>query len=121
MDVSFSINQELFARVVTEAKMSAFGKDSWVRAIDRAVAMLEHYPMAVWDGHSLLIMSPNSSNIYTVNGACMVHSFGQKKVPCPAFRHKTPCWHRCLARLLRNYFQAVQVDLVNHGRLEIHF
>lgn len=119
MNVALNINQELFARIVTEAKLAAFKNDSWMRAIDKAVLMLERNPLATWDGHTLLLMSPNSSNIYQVNGACIMHGFGRLAVPCPAYRHKNPCWHRSLARLIQNYFQAAQVELINRGRLEL--
>jgi hypothetical protein len=65
----------------------------WEVAIVKAKQQLESNPYIHVDGDALLILSPESSEIYSANGTCQ----------CKAFKHHQPCWHRAAARLVKRY------------------
>ena len=66
----------------------------WQTAIAKAKQQLESNPYISLDGDALLILSPESLQIYRANGTCqcLAHAkFG------------TPCWHRAAYRLVKRY------------------
>lgn len=69
----------------------------WETAITKAKRQLEENPyMHPQPDGSLLILSPDSSEIYSANGTCQ----------CKAWtRGKFPCWHRAAARLYTRYLE----------------
>lgn len=91
-------NQTLFAEVVEAAKRRTLGDERWCVAIDRAVEEITADPTFFhWTGHSMLIQSPTSSEVYEANGACQ----------CKAAEFKKACWHRSAARLWQRYLEAL--------------
>lgn len=98
------LNQETLAAVVADAVASASkaktNSQRWINAIARATVELETNPHMTYrhDSHSLLILSPESGNVYSANGTC----------GCKAFELGYPCWHRAAAKLVVNYLDRVQ-------------
>jgi hypothetical protein len=90
-------NPELFAEVVEAAKCKTLGDARWLKAIDKAVEEITADPTFFhWTGHSMLIQSPTSSEVYEANGECS----------CEAFNFHKPCKHRAAARLWKRYLEA---------------
>lgn len=74
------------------------GRDAkrWQSAIAKARQQFAANPYLHFDpsDESLLILSPDSLQIYRANGTCQ----------CVAYtRYSTPCWHRAAARIVANY------------------
>ncbi|HEX7318649.1 MAG TPA: hypothetical protein VF297_32370 [Pyrinomonadaceae bacterium] len=83
---------ERIEQVAQEAFDACQGKrlgDRWQRAIAKAKRQLTDNPYIHFTGASLLILSPDSFNIYEANGVCQ----------CKAYRQGWPCWHRAAYRL----------------------
>jgi hypothetical protein len=99
-------NKELFGKVIADAlaKVELTVTDTqtkkrWINAVSKAVVEIEtNGVFMTWqdDEQALLIWSQKSNHIYSANGVCQ----------CRAFAEKTPCFHRCAARLVRLYLQA---------------
>jgi hypothetical protein len=69
----------------------------WLNAIDRATREHDGNPfIEVLDGHTLLIASPSSGQVYIADGSCQ----------CRAFITGQPCWHRAMSRLYQRYTEA---------------
>lgn len=99
---------EKFDAIVTEAVEKAAAHPRWISAIGKAVEMLE--TQGEWltyfkDENYLLVWSQSSNQIYSANGQCQCLSFtkGIELTGKPF-----PCWHRCLARLVRLYFGGLE-------------
>jgi hypothetical protein len=91
-------NQKLFAEVVEAAKRKVGGEARWVAAIDRAVEEIAADPTFFhWTGHSMLIQSAASAEVYEANGNCQ----------CPAYGFHKPCWHRSAYKLWKRYLEAL--------------
>lgn len=94
------LNQDLLAVVVAESlakvALAPNGK-RWTNAIAKATLQIESNPFMTYqhDSHSLLILSPESGEIYTANGTCQ----------CKAFEAGQPCWHRAAARIVTRYIE----------------
>jgi chloramphenicol 3-O-phosphotransferase len=73
------------------------GKDArrWQTAIAKAKQQLETNPYMHFDGDALLILSPESNQIYRANGTC----------ECKAYQHGQPCVHRAAARIVKRYYE----------------
>jgi hypothetical protein len=78
---------------IVEKAFNAAGSRRWEVAIVKAKQQIESNPYMHFDGDALLILSPESSEIYRANGTCQ----------CKAFTHGQPCWHRAAARLVKRY------------------
>ncbi len=91
------LDHEIFSAVVEQAKHAAQGDARWCAAIDRAAKHLADNPYVHTDGRALLVLSPQSANIYRANGSCQ----------CRAFEFGRPCWHRAANRLIERYYEAV--------------
>jgi hypothetical protein len=63
-------------------------------AIVKAKQQLESNPYITLDGDGLLILSPDSLQIYRANGTCGCISHA---------KFGAPCWHRAAYRLVRRY------------------
>ncbi len=84
-----------------EVALAAFGEATekggrdarrWQTAIAKAKRQLEENPYIHDEGDALLILSPESLEIYHSNGTCQ----------CKAYQSaKFPCWHRAAHRLVR--------------------
>ncbi len=86
------IDQSKMQQVVQEAFDKATGLRRWQAAIVKAKQQIEENPYLHFDGHALLILSPDGE-IYSVNGTCQ----------CKAYASGQPCWHRAAARLIERY------------------
>ena len=92
-----SIDADRFAAVVQQAFDACSNvKDAkrWQVAIVKAKQQLESNPYIHPDDDGLLILSPESLNIYHANGSCQCRAWQ---------RGKFPCWHRAAARLVQRY------------------
>jgi hypothetical protein len=79
-----------------DAATTSGSKDAkrWGVAIAKAKQQLETNPYMSLDGDALLILSPESNEIYRANGTCQ----------CKAWeKGKFPCWHRASARIIARY------------------
>ncbi len=88
------ITAERLQEVAQDAFDACQGKrlgDRWQRAIAKAKQQLENNPFIHDAGASLLILSPDSLQIYEANGVCQ----------CKAYAQGWPCWHRAAYRLVR--------------------
>lgn len=88
-----NLNQETLQQITQEAFDRAQGSRRWQTAIVKAKQQLESNPYLSWQDGGLLILSPESLEIYTANGTCQ----------CKAYEHGFPCWHRAAARLVTRY------------------
>lgn len=91
-------NEKLFAEVIEAAKRKTLGDARWLKAIDRAADEIRENPMMHWTGHSMLIQSPESAEVYEASS----HGCG-----CKAFEFKRACWHRSAARLWQRFLEAL--------------
>jgi hypothetical protein len=96
-----NLNQTILEEVIQAAFDHATaqgGKDArrWQAAIAKAKQQLEENPYLHFDGDALLILSPESNEIYRANGVCQ----------CVAYtRYNQPCWHRSAARIVKRYYE----------------
>lgn len=111
------LNSDRFEEVVNEAMVRVQGapKDAgrWTRAITKAFEFLTS--TALWhlmdDGETLLIVSPQSSQVYEVGEHCERIDGGESKTYCPAYAKGQPCWHRAAKRLVDLYVaEPIQID-----------
>ncbi len=89
---------EEVAQAAFDAAEAKGGKDArrWTVAIAKAKRQLEDNPYIHDEGDALLILSPESNQIYHSNGTCQ----------CQAWeKGKFPCWHRAANRLYRLYVE----------------
>lgn len=110
-------DQKLFAKVIAEAMshtetsdIPAYLKKRWHNAIGAATRDIEENGTFMeWQDDRLLIWSQESNEIYEANGTCS----------CKAYELDSPCRHRAAARLVRNYYAALDAvllaDLVEPG------
>jgi hypothetical protein len=98
------INAEKLQRVAQEAFDKAQGMKRWQSAITRALQILRDsvYWHMTEDG-ALLLLSPDSSEIYEASGRKCERIDGERRVPCKAFVQAQPCKHRAAWRLLQRY------------------
>lgn len=66
----------------------------WQNAISRARRELitSPNPYMDWTGEELLILSPESNEIYAANGTCQCKAYTTAKYPC---------WHRAASRIVQ--------------------
>jgi hypothetical protein len=87
---------EEVAQAAFDAATERGGKDArrWQTAIAKAKQQLESNPYISLDGDGLLILSPDSLQIYRANGTCQCVSL---------VKYGAPCWHRAAYRLVKRY------------------
>ncbi|MET0646723.1 MAG: hypothetical protein ABW208_08875 [Pyrinomonadaceae bacterium] len=99
-----NINPERLQTTAHEAFNRAQGSCRWQSAITRALQLLRDsvywHPTA--DG-ALLILSPDSSEIYEASGQRCDRIDGERRVACKAFAQNQPCKHRAAWKLLQRY------------------
>jgi chloramphenicol 3-O-phosphotransferase len=89
---------ETVIQTAFDAATERGGKDArrWQTAIAKAKQQLETNPYMHFDGDALLILSPESNEIYRANGSCQ----------CKAWeKGKYPCVHRAAARIVKRYYE----------------
>lgn len=84
------------AQAAFDAAEAKGGKDArrWTVAIVKAKQQLAENPYIHDEGDALLILSPESLQIYHSNGTCQCQAW---------LKGKFPCWHRASYRLVRRY------------------
>lgn len=92
------VDETRLHQVIQQASARVAGDSRWHTAIDKARRHFETNPYLHWDGRELLVLS-DSNNIYVAGRACQ----------CESYRRRNPCWHRAAARLLRRYYERVDV------------
>lgn len=87
---------EAVALAAFESAQAKGGKDArrWTAAITKAKQQLESNPYISDEGGALLILRPDSPEIYHANGTCQCQAW---------LKGKYPCWHRAAHRLVRLY------------------
>lgn len=91
-------NTDIFHQIIKTSLHKSRNYPRWVSAINKAVVQMElHGEFMDYDHENnwLLIWSQSSDKIYTANGACQCTAYTEFQVPC---------WHRALAKLVRNFF-----------------
>ncbi|HEY9405788.1 MAG TPA: hypothetical protein VIQ24_24270 [Pyrinomonadaceae bacterium] len=90
---------EEVAQAAAERAAASGDKDAkrWMSAIRKASVQLAENPFISLDAEGLLILSPDSLQIYKANGTCQCTA---------AVRFGTPCWHRAAYRLAKLYTEA---------------
>jgi hypothetical protein len=115
-------NEKVFGKVIADAisavenngAITSGDKIRWFNAINKGVQKLgERGEFFNWmtDAQHLLIWS-DSNGIYEANGTCQ----------CPAFvEFHHPCWHRALAKLIKNYLAAETSAVVESESDDWHY
>ena len=96
-----NLNQDRLEAAAQEAFDLAQNSRRWQAAITRALAILRdsaHWHMTE-DG-ALLLLSPDSNEIYEVTEGRCERIDGERRVPCKAYAQGQPCKHRAARRLL---------------------
>lgn len=103
-----TLNGERFDAVAAEAyaraKSAPQDATRWQNAITKATEFLN--ASALWhlmDDDTLLIVSPQSFEVYETAGDSCERIDAEKRTNCPAFDMGRPCWHRAARKLLLNY------------------
>lgn len=119
-----SVTNEAIVRAQEKLSEKPGEAARWRRAIEKAYAYLTD-PATVWyltDDDTLLIVSPQSSHLYEVNGRdCQIvrlfGSDGHKDIDeaprgvCAAADRGIPCWHVAAGRLLALFCaEPIQID-----------
>lgn len=106
--------RQLFGKVIAEALAATENNSGltsglklrWINAIGKAARQIEENPYLTWmperGGYLLVYSIATSQNIYEANGSCQ----------CEAYHHSLPCWHRAAAKLVRNYYAALDAVLL---------
>ncbi len=101
------LNDEKLEQVAAEAFGRAGGSRRWQNAVTRAWQILRDtvYWHMTEDG-SLLLLSPDSSELYETDGRTCSRIVGERRVSCRAYSRGYPCKHRAAHRLLVRYREA---------------
>jgi hypothetical protein len=104
-----SLDQEKFEQIARAAfeRARQAPKDAhrWTNAINKAVQFITD--SGLWhlmEDDVLLIVSPQSFEIYEVGPDSCERIDGDERRDCPAFAHGQPCWHRAARKLLINFY-----------------
>lgn len=101
------LNPDRLEQVAAEAHGKAEASRRWQAAITRAWQILRD--TAYWhmaeDG-ALLLLSPDSSELYEVGPDACHRIDGERRVMCAAFAQGHPCKHRAARRILQRYAEA---------------
>ena len=101
------LNLDRLEAAAQQAFNLAEGSRRWQTAITRALALLRdsaHWHMT--DDGALLLLSPDSSELYEVTDGRCDRIEGERRVPCRAHANGQPCKHRAARRLLARYHAA---------------
>lgn len=98
-----NLNADRLEAAALEAFDLAADSRRWQAAITRALAILRDTPFWDFDGDALVMLSPDSSEIYEVTAGKCERIDGERRVTCKAFAQGQPCKHRAARRLLARY------------------
>ena len=102
-----NLQHDRLAAVAQRAFDSCSGKKDegrWQRAIVRALQILRD--TVYWhmtEAGELILLSPDSSEIYETDGRACHRVDGERRVECKAYSLGQPCKHRAAHRLLVRY------------------
>lgn len=105
-------NEEIFGKVIADALVAVDSNSSlptwekirWSNAIGKAVRKLEDlaYQFEWMKNERHLLVWSDSNEIYEANGTCQ----------CTAYiEFNQACWHRALAKLIKNYLLEVENEI----------
>ncbi len=105
-----NLNHDRLAAVAQAAFDACSGKKDerrWQNAIVRALQILrDSIYWHMTETGVLILLSPDSSEIYETDGRECHRVDGERRVPCRAYELGQPCKHRSCHRLLVRYQQA---------------
>lgn len=105
-----NLQTEKLSEVVQAAFDAAEGKRDqkrWQSAIVRAQTILRDSPYwHMTERGELLILSPDSDELYETDGRTCDRIEGERRVACKAYAQGQPCKHRAAHRLLVRYSEA---------------
>ena len=110
-----NLNPEKLSAVVQNAFDAVHGKKlqrRWESAIVKAQCIITD--CAYWhmtERQELILLSPDSDEIYETDGQTCDQIIGERRVHCRAFAQGFPCKHRAMHRLLVRYGQAGEQQL----------
>jgi hypothetical protein len=99
-----NLDADKLAETAQEAFNLAQNSRRWQTAITKAWGILRDSPF--WhmaEGQALIILSPDSSELYEVTEGRCERVDGEARVACRAFAQRQPCKHRAARRLLVRY------------------
>ncbi len=99
-----NLNADKLGQTAAEAFALAANSRRWQTAITKAWGILRDSPF--WhmaEGQTLIILSPDSSELYEVTEGNCERVDGERRVACQAFARSQPCKHRAARRLLVRY------------------
>ena len=96
-----NLNQDRLEAAAVEAFDLAANSRRWQAAITRALAILrDSAHWHVTDDGALLLLSPDSSELYEVTAGKCERIEGETRIACRAYAQGQPCKHRAARRLL---------------------
>jgi len=98
-----NLNAEKLEQTAQEAFNLAQNSRRWQTAITKAWGILRDSPFWHMTGGALVILSPDSSELYEVTAGRCERIDGERRVACKAFARSQPCKHRAARRLLVMY------------------
>jgi hypothetical protein len=102
-----TINSDALSQVARAATAREGVSRRWQTAISRALALLLDNPFwHVTDEGALLLLSPDSDQIYETDGTVCERVDGSQREACKAYAEGMPCKHRAAHRLLLRYGQS---------------
>ena len=101
-----NLNSDRLEAAAQDAFNLAQNSRRWQAAIVRALAILRDSAFWHFDGDALVMLSPDSSEIYEVTEGRCDRIEGERRAACEAFRRGQPCKHRAARRLLARYHAA---------------
>lgn len=98
-----NLNQDRLEAAALEAFNLAAASCRWQTAITRALGILRDTAFWHFDGDALVMLSPDSSELYEVTAGKCARIDSERRVSCKAFAQGQPCKHRAARRLLARY------------------
>lgn len=100
------------ATAAVEAKADSATYRRWRNALKRAVEELHSNPRIAYENGTLIVLSDESNTLYEIEA-------NGRHEGCAAYERNTPCYHRCLRRLLDLYEQAVAFPQNTPGQASV--
>jgi hypothetical protein len=102
-----NLDTDKLSRIAQAALGKVANSKRWQSAIKRAESLLLDNPFwHVTEDGTLLLLSPDSSELYETDGVVCERIAGEPRVTCRAYAEGRPCKHRAAHRLLLRYGQS---------------
>jgi hypothetical protein len=101
-----NLNSDRLEAAALEAFDLAATSRRWQTAITRALGILRDSAFWNFDGDALVMLSPDSLEIYETTAGKCERIEGERRVTCKAYASGQPCKHRAARRLLARYHAA---------------